>query len=425
MLQRKAPALRSNAPLSTSPLFWLIALALVVATLAILVWPLLRRDRAQAPAEETAATAVFRDHKRQLDDEFAAGTLSAAERDTAVSDLVARFGQELAQPAPSPTTAATSERPRFIVALILVALVPVTAGGLYFLLGDPAAINATPPTQAAAVSDPQVLAMVDSLAQKLKANPEDGEGWAMLGRSYRALGRFEAAALAYGEAAKRLPPSAALLTDWAEAIAQAQGRSLVGEPTKLLNRALALDPTYTKALALSGAAAVERNELPIAISFWKRLKAQLPAGSAEATQVDAVIAQLESAAKAPAGGANLMPPGSPAPEVSGRVEVDPKVASRIAPNDTVFIFARDPSGARMPLAAMKIQASELPKAFTLNDSMAMNPAARISGAKQVVVEVRVSKSGQVAPQPGDLAGTSAAVAPGTKDLRVTIDKVLP
>ena len=138
-----------------------------------------------------------------------------------------------------------------------------------------------------------------------------------------------------------------------------------------------------------------------------------------------MIAQLESAAKAPPGTANVMPPGSPAPEVSGRVEVDPKVASRIAPTDTVFIFARDPSGARMPLAAMKIPASELPKAFTLNDAMAMNPAARISGAKQVVVEVRVSKSGQVAPQPGDLAGTSAAVAPGTKDLRVTIDRVLP
>jgi cytochrome c-type biogenesis protein CcmH len=247
----------------------------------------------------------------------------------------------------------------------------------------------------------------------------------MLARSYRVLGRFEAAALAYGEAAKRLPPSAELLTDWAEAIAQAQGRSLAGEPTQLLNRALALDPTYSKALALSGAAAVERNDLPVAISFWKRLKAQLPAGSADSAQVDAVIAQLENTAKAPPGTAELAPAGTPAAEITGRVDVDPRIASRIAPSDTVFIFARDPSGARMPLAAMKITASELPKAFALTDAMAMSPAARISGAKQVVVEVRVSKSGQVAPQPGDLAGSSATVAPGAQDVRVTIDRVLP
>jgi cytochrome c-type biogenesis protein CcmH len=408
---------------STSPLFWLLALALVGGTLVLLVWPLLRRERAQPPAEDTAATAIFRDHKRQLDDDFVAGTLSAAERDAAMADLVVRFGQELAQPAPPP--APTAERTRYIAALVLVALVPVTAGGLYVLLGDPVATTTTPAPAAAAASDPQIVAMVDSLAGKLKANPEDGEGWSMLARSYRVLGRFEAAALAYGEAAKRLPPSAELLTDWAEAIAQAQGRSLAGEPTQLLNRALALDPTYSKALALSGAAAVERNDLPVAISFWKRLKAQLPAGSADSAQVDAVIAQLENTAKAPPGTAELAPAGTPAAEITGRVDVDPRIASRIAPSDTVFIFARDPSGARMPLAAMKITASELPKAFALTDAMAMSPDARISGAKQVVVEVRVSKSGQVAPQPGDLAGSSTPVAPGANDVRVTIDRVLP
>ena len=293
-------------------------------------------------------------------------------------------------------------------------------------------------------SDPQIATMVDRLAEKLKADPEDGQGWAMLGRSYRVLGRFEESAEAYREAAKRLPPTAELLTDQAEALAQAQGRRLAGEPTQLLNRALALDPTYTKALALSGAAAVERSDLPAALSLWKRLRAQLPDGSTEATQVDAVIAQLATAAQSgvPAPGAAAtpapMPPpaaakagATPAPAananadaISGRVRVDPKLAARIAPDDTVFIFARDPAGGRMPLAAMKIPASELPRNFTLNDAMAMSPSARISAARQVVVEVRVSKSGEVAPRPGDLAGTSAAVAPGSTGLDITIDRVL-
>ncbi len=91
----------------------------------------------------------------------------------------------------------------------------------------------------------------------------------------------------------------------------------------------------------------------------------------------------------------------------------------------MFIFARDPDGPRMPLAAMKITAAELPKTFALTDAMAMSPANTISKAKRIVVEARVSKSGNVAPQPGDLAGTSAPVAPGASNVRVSIDRIIP
>ena len=155
---------------------------------------------------------------------------------------------------------------------------PVVAGGLYFLLGNPAAMTAPPADAEASITDPQIAAMVDGLAKRLQANPDDGEGWALLGRSYRALGRFDAAALAYAEAAKRLPASAPLYTDWAEAVAQAQGRSLAGQPTELIDRALALDPAYPKALALGGAAAVERNDPATAVALWTRLRGGAAAG---------------------------------------------------------------------------------------------------------------------------------------------------
>jgi cytochrome c-type biogenesis protein CcmH len=79
----------------------------------------------------------------------------------------------------------------------------------------------------------------------------------------------------------------------------------------------------------------------------------------------------------------------------------------------------------MPLAAIKLKGSDLPRAFTLTDDMAMSPAATISKAGKVVVEARVSKSGEVKPQAGDLAGASAPVTPGATDVRVTIDRVVP
>lgn len=424
----------------SSPLFWVIALALLVATLASLLWPLLRRSAGtNAPADRSAATAVFRDHKRQIEDDFATRAIGAEERDAALADLAARFGQEITQE--TPVVHAASGRPRWIAALVLVACLPVAAGITYFTIGNPEAMTATAGAPAhggeKGPNDAQTVAMVDALAQRLQANPEDGEGWALLGRSYRALGRFDAAALAYGEAAKRLPPNASLYADWAESVAQAQGKSLIGQPTDLLDRALAADPAHPKALALRGSAAMERDDPATAVAMWKRLRAVLPPDSPDIAQVDAVLARVgeQPAAPAPQAAAPAAPgPAAPAAtasassagaSVEGRVELDPKLVANAKPGDAVFIFARDPDGPRMPLAAMKIAVADLPKSFALTDAMAMTPTATISKASKVVIEARVSKSGNVVPQSGDLTGASAPVAPGARDVRVTIDRVVP
>ncbi len=409
--------------------------------LAALVWPLVRQRKGEAPDDEAAATAVFRDHKRQLDAEFAAGTLSAAERDAAQNELVARFGTELAV-APAHVSRA-SERSRWIAAIVLVALLPASAGLLYIVLGNPAAVNApAAPAEVAghpdaAITDPQIIAMIDRLAEKMKANPEDGKGWILLGRSYLKLGRYDESAAAFAEAAKRMPESAGLLTDQAEAVAMAQGRSLAGRPVQLLTRALAVDPDYPKAIAMSAAASAERGDFDGAIALYTRLKAHVPAGGEESQKIDEVVAELAAArkgatppalaaAQAPSGPATpaAAPSVATAPGVSGRVEIDPKLAAKIAPGDTLFIFARDPEGGRMPLAVMRGAASELPKSFALTDAMAMAPNMTISRAKTVVVEARVSKSGNAAPQSGDLRGSTAPVKPGTDRIRVVIDQII-
>ena len=129
--------------------------------------------------------------------------------------------------------------------------------------------------------------------------------------------------------------------------------------------------------------------------------------------------------------ATVAPPKAPAPTsaassgVEGRVEIDAKLASKVAPGDTLFIFARDPEGSRMPLAVVRGSASELPKSFALTDAMAMTPNNTISRARTVVVEARTSKSGSATPQSGDLRGVSAPVPPGAGKVRVVIDQVVP
>jgi cytochrome c-type biogenesis protein CcmH len=409
------------------PLFWLAALALVVVTLAALLWPLLRRRvhaEDGAPEELAAATAVYRDQKRQLDADLAAGAITAQEHAAALDELTSRLGAEVVshpERSEGPALPArTNTRAPWIVALILVAIVPAAAVLAYFVLGNPAAMS--PQTMAASsggVTEEQMRAMVDNLAQKMKANPADPKGWVLLARSYSALGRFPEAVDAYAQAAERMPPDAQLFADWADAAAMAQGRKLAGKPAELIARALAVDPKNMKALALSATSKLEGGDLTASIAQWRELRAMLPNGGDDAREIDTVIAQLE--------GQRLKAGAGPAiaSTLTGRIELDPKIASRVAPDDSVFVLARAAEGPRMPLAVQRFRAAELPRAFRLDDSMSMAPGMTISAMPRVIVEARVSKSGNAITQSGDVRGVSAPVAPGASDLRIVIGEVVP
>ncbi|HET8877190.1 MAG TPA: tetratricopeptide repeat protein, partial [Casimicrobiaceae bacterium] len=275
-------------------------------------------------------------------------------------------------------------------------------------------------------------------------HPEDPTGWRLLARAYAALGRFPEAVAAFKEAAERGPADATLLADWADALAM-HNQSLQGEPSQLIERALAIDPRQPKALSLAATAALERKDYGVAIDEWRKLKAQFAPGSDEAKQIDSMIAEANAArqggAMSPGGKGGAMSPGAKGggndaaagaattanagdTAITGRVSLDPKLRGRASANDTLFIFARAVNGPRMPLAVLRATAGELPRNFTLDDSMAMAPASRLSGASDVVVEARISKTGSATPSPGDLQGNSTVVKPGAQDVSIVIDDVV-
>ncbi|HEX3632100.1 MAG TPA: c-type cytochrome biogenesis protein CcmI [Casimicrobiaceae bacterium] len=409
-------------------LFWLLAAGLLLAALSVLLWPLLRTRRGSAvPDADSAAIAVLRDQKRAADEDFASGAITGAEREAVVSDLARRVADEVGA---SPTTPASGAvpRPSWPLAIALLVSIPVLAVALYGRLGDPAAAAVAAAADGRhELSDPQIAAMIGALERRLERHPDNAEGWALLARSYYALGRFPAAAEAYTKALALAPDNPDLLADYADTLGMLQGRHLAGKPLALVERALAIDPQHGKALALAATAAMEAHDRAKALAYWRRLAALLPPGSEDATQVAAVIAELGGGASdavkttpAPAQAAGASNAGT----ISGRVAVSPTLAAKVVPTDTVFIFARASAGPRMPLAVMRIPASELPKEFTLDDAMGM-AGMKLSTASEVVVEARVSRSGNALAQSGDLFGTSAPVKPGAAGLRITVDQVVP
>jgi cytochrome c-type biogenesis protein CcmH len=298
-----------------------------------------------------------------------------------------------------------------------------------------------------AAEDAQIEAMIGRLAARLKDQPEDAQGWTMLGRSYTARGRHTEALEAYRRAVALRPQDAQALADYADGLAVTNNRSLEGEPEKLLAAALKLDPANLKALALAGTAAFNRGDFPQAVALWERAVAAGEPGSDFTRQLQGALDEarqrggMPAAAAAPASGpaptrsifdspqattatasasAATATAPMPAARVAGRITLSAAARAAAQPDDTVFIFARAPSGSRMPLALLRKKVSDLPLDFLLDDSMAMSPAARLSSAQQVVVGARISKSGNAMPQPGDWQALSAPVALGAQGVALEI-----
>ncbi len=424
-------------------IFWVVVVIMVAGVLLLLAVPLLGLGKRPLSATRAEANlSVYRDQLRELDAELAATTLDQAQYRTARGDLESRVLEDAGSAVSAAEPAAGKRLPKTGIAALAVT-VPVVAVALYLALGTPAGLEPQPQTQALgaeqSITPQQIEDMVVQLKKKLESQPDDAEGWTMLARSYVALRHYDEARAAYARAAKLLPDDANILANFAEELAYTT-QTLLGEPEKIIRQALQADPKHIKALWLAGSVALERKDYRAAIELWQKILKLVPADSQEASMVTASISEARDLGKLsppvspPISQAsnlaqNNMPQSRPGAAgetvngaVSGTVSLDPAFKARVAATDVVFIFARStdrPTGP--PLAALRKTVKDLPLTFTLDDSMAMMPNLNLSSATSIVVGVRISKTGNVTPSPGDIQGFSQPVKVGAKGISITID----
>jgi cytochrome c-type biogenesis protein CcmH len=417
-------------------LFILIAIAMVAIALAWIVWPLLAHSRNPGIGARAANLSIFKDQFADLERDLERGTLSVEQYAEARAELERRLLDET-QKDPSP--AAARPMSSRSAALVLAISVPLVAGLMYWRLGahDAFTLLATTPEATHQMSDDQVAAMADSLRQRLEKEPGNAEGWIVLARTYYTMQKFPEAAAAYEKLTHLIPNDADLLADYADALAMSQGRTIAGAPLELVRKALAIDPSQWKALAMAGTEAFERKDYAAAIDYWERLQKAVPPDSQIARQIQGSIDEARQLAgmlpagpplaiappKAPTTAA--APPAGGGKQVSGTVSLSPELAAKANPADAVFIFARPGDGSRMPIAIVRAQVKDLPLTFTLDDARSMSPEARISTFDEVIVAARVSRSGSATASSGDLEGLTKPVKVGASGLAVTIDRVLP
>jgi cytochrome c-type biogenesis protein CcmH len=332
---------------------------------------------------------------------------------------------------------------------------------LYLYLGRPDSLTSSATrahTETSPAPDSKSMeAVAAGLAARLSRDGGSNEDWELLAQSYEFMGRAADAELArahrvadvaaresdasdfisaandfrrqrnYAAARAEFERAIAAGTmtadswaDYADTLASAHsGDGRLKPAAQAIDRALALDPSHAKALWLKASLAHEEKRYGDALKLWRQLRSLVDADESDARLIDANIAEtlqlLSQSPTSPAAVAKV--------SITGTVNIDSKLAARIAPGSTLFIYAKSIDSPGPPLAVLRMATASWPMRFTLDDSLAMLPGRNLSSAREVLIEARLSKSGLATAAPGDLqaAGTRIDVRSG-KSVRLQIDR---
>ncbi len=393
--------------------FLIPAFLLLVLVLVLLLRPFIFPAQSKATSRRQMNATIYREELDKLETEHQSGVINSIDYEIAHAEMRQRLFQDTLEE--DDREVAGSAKKTAIGLCIFVILI---SSALYFSLGD--LVRVAQRNSENPITQESVEKMVAEFATKMEKDPTNLKGWAMLARSYRILGRNEDAAKAYERAGSFVDSDPQLLADYADVLASNANGNFAGKPLQLINQALKLDPNNLMALWLSGTASYNAGNYKLAVQSWERLAQQLPPDTDDARAIKGSIAEARSK-----GGLSTpasTPVVSSGKEISGKIEISAELKSNIKPGDIVMVIARKP-GERMPVAVLKVPATDFPMRFSLNDALAMNPSAPLSQLVDASVEVRISKTGMAKPEAGDLISAAQTIKVGEKNVRLLVNQV--
>jgi len=387
-------------------IFWIAAIGLLLLALLILLPPILRAQITdQADDRQKQNIDIARDKKNDLDSQLAQGELNQEEYDNTLLDLQTALALDLENIEASDT----HQQGRWVVWLLAVAI-PILSFGLYFQLGEYGVIKN--PALAQVPVDTRVQNQLTNLSfeeieelikQRLRNNPEDAEGWFVLGKTYMARQKFDKAITAYQRTYDLVGEESGVMFSLADALAMQNDGVMQGEPEQLVKRGLEISPQDPTGLWLAGLAAEQRQDYKEAHASWSQLMPLIQNDPESSVEVRELIGLLEQ-----------RDPQLSASVAVGRVlNLSISLADNLrhlaAPGDSVFVYAKAMDGPPMPLAVKRLTVQDLPADVTLSDSDAMIQTMKLSSFARVIVGARVSISGNPVGQPGDLFVESGGI----------------
>lgn len=398
--------------------FWLGIAALSALAMCFVLLPYFRARRMLSQPQDDAVdrqaqnVEIYKERVAELDAERDAGNLSDDDHAGLKLELEKNLLNDVADLEALNGKPLKLSTQTLVTAVLLAVLMPVSAIAIYGEYGRIDDVRAVVNGEV----DPfngQTPSMDEAIAEleaRLQAEPDKPEGWFLLANSYMNMQRYEDASRSFEKVLEFLPEDApqyaGVQGQYAQALYLANNNRLNEQIRGILDDILAREPYEVTALGLLGIDAYENGQFREALSFWRRAY-----DNAEPVQQESLRSGIESARQA------LIEQGESVPELPElktaslniNVSIRPEIAETVSPDSPVFIFAR-PVGGRVPLAAVRLTVADLPANVILDDSLAMQPQMTLSSVDEVEIIARVSSSGELRPQAGDLTGTISPVA---------------
>lgn len=425
-------------------IFWIFAIAMVIVALIVLIRPLRHATNEKNEEKDIDRSEqnvkIAKERLKELESDLEQAIISQQEYDQTRQELEQSLLNDIQeQPASEKLSQLNDSAFNKRTHIALIILVPALALSFYFYLGQPGLIDgiqkqtSMPAGHASSTSNGKLASvekMVEQLAAKLKENPNNPEGWFMLGRSYMSMKKFNEAVAALEITNQLVPNNPAVMLRYADALTMLRGGQISGKPFELIKKAVEIKPDDTTGLWLLGLGYEEKGEYQKAISYWNLLIPLLK-DQKSISEVQSLISRAKGKSDTDIveNVANIKPKQSNSVGtsiLSIKVSLAQSIKEKISGNDTVFVFARAVNGPPMPLAVVRKQVKDLPLTIKLDDSMAMMPSLKISNFAKVQVVARISKSGNAKAQSGDFQSEKQIVNTNNKDhINLSIQKVLP
>lgn len=398
--------------------FTVIGTVMLASALWLLLWPLLTRSTRTTIPRHELNVRIAQQRLAEITTELKNEQLSDADFNTAQTDLEDSLLTDIQLEERSEPLKKSGPLPVLIVA----ALFPIAVIALYLILGSANYLSTEDQTATTDTSARSPDALLAELNLRLEQNPTDREGWAILANAMMSLGDYTQAVRAYEKLYALTGDDAEVLVGYADALAMLEGGTLNDRVITLLDRALKIDPEQPQALWLAGMAAEARGDLPGALEHWHRLKPALHADPQAQSELQALIDRVTELAISrglavkdhPQTVQRLNRPAAPV-TLTVRIEIAPALATQIESSHTLYVYARSNAGDRIPVAAVRRSAGELPLELVLDDRSSLMGTSVLSDYNTVTLSAHISRTGDAIRRPGDLASESIPVDLTTTD----------
>ncbi|MBT5031110.1 MAG: c-type cytochrome biogenesis protein CcmI [Proteobacteria bacterium] len=392
--------------------FIIVACVMVLICLLALILPLSRNNTSAPIDSGNYNIEIAREKLADLEIQKDAGSISDTEFNKLSEDakrvLILETGQDV--------THALSHGNPLLLSVGIAALVPILALTLYLMLGTPEGLahNAMPGQQAAADAGQNIDSLLQSLQDKLADNPDDAEGWALLGRTSMSMQRFAQAQNAFSNLRRIVGDAPSVMLQLADAEVMLNGGAFTQETRNYVTTAYAAEPNNIQAIWMTAMLDTQEGNLTSAISKWEQLEVLLagqPEQQARIRQLivdargaveqlpranvlaDTLVNTSEQAIRA----ANL-----DGVSVSIEVSLSADLPKPVQNEQLVYVYARAVSGPPMPLAAKQLRVADLPTTITLTEQDAVIDGMTLARFPRIVLGARISMTGEPTAQPGDI-----------------------